>query len=157
MRIGQGWDRHRLAEGRPCLLGGVLFDESPVGCVGHSDGDAVCHAVIDALLGAAGLGDIGAHFPDTDDQWKDADSLILLAQAWQLVQEAGFRLCNVDLTIIAEAPMIGPRRNQIRARLADVLGVDPIRMSVKATRGEGLGPEGRAECLTVQAVCLLET
>jgi len=124
--------------------------------VGHSDGDAVCHAVIDALLGAAGLGDIGDHFPDTDPKYKGANSLDLLAQAWKRVSDTGFRLCNVDLTVIAEAPMIGPRRGQMRASLAETLGVDPARVSVKATRGEGLGPEGRGECLTVRAVALLE-
>ena len=157
MRIGLGWDRHRLEAGRPCMLGGLHFADNPLGPVGHSDGDAVCHAVIDALLGAAGLGDIGTHFPDTDPRWAGADSVDLLARTWGLVAGAGFRLCNIDLTIITESPMIGPRRDEMRARLAAVLEVGVDQVSVKATRGEGLGPEGRQECLTVQAIALLET
>lgn len=156
MRIGQGWDRHRLVPERRCVLGGVVFPECPVGPLGHSDGDAVCHAVIDALLGAAGLGDIGRHFPDTDPQWAGADSLVLLAQAWRLVVKAGFRLQNVDCTVITEAPKIAPRAAEMAQVLADILDLDVDRVSVKATRGEGLGPEGRGECVTVQAIALLE-
>ena len=156
-RIGQGWDRHRLVAGRPCVLGGVLFTESQVGPEGHSDGDAVLHAVTDAALGAAGLGDIGTHFPDTDERFKDADSLDLLRRAWSLVREQGFQLGNVDLTIIAEAPRIAPRVLAMRQILGEALGTDLSRVSVKATCGEGLGPEGRGECLTVQAVILLES
>lgn len=155
MRIGQGWDRHRLASGRRCVLGGVDFPDCPVGPVGHSDGDAVCHAITDALLGAAGLGDIGRHFPDTDARWEGADSLDLLNRANEMVREAGFRVANVDCTVIAEQPMIGPRAEQMRGKLAQTLGVEPELVSIKATRGEGLGPEGRGECVTVQAVALL--
>jgi len=154
-RIGQGWDRHRLEAGRRCVLGGVEFPDSPVGPVGHSDGDAVCHAVTDAVLGAAGLGDIGLHFPDTDPRWKGADSLDLLARAWALVAAEGYRLGNLDLTVITEEPKIAPAADAMRAALAGALGAEPDRISVKATRGEGMGPEGRGECLTVQAVALL--
>lgn len=155
-RIGQGWDRHRLEPGRPCVLGGVEFPDCPVGPLGHSDGDAVCHAVIDAVLGAAGLGDIGRHFPDTDPAWKGADSLELLARAWRLVRDAGYRLGNVDLTVITERPKIAPAADGMREAMAGAMGVDAGLISIKATRGEGLGPEGRGECVTVQAVALLE-
>jgi 2-C-methyl-D-erythritol 2,4-cyclodiphosphate synthase len=154
-RIGQGWDRHRLEAGRRCVLGGVDFATCPVGPVGHSDGDAVCHAVTDAVLGAAGLGDIGRHFPDTDPAWAGADSLDLLARAWALVRSEGFALGNVDLTVITEEPKIAPEAARMEENLARALGCDPGRVSVKATRGEGLGPEGRGECVTVQAVALL--
>jgi 2-C-methyl-D-erythritol 2,4-cyclodiphosphate synthase len=154
-RIGQGWDRHPLEAGRLCVLGGVVFPDCPVGPAGHSDGDAVCHAVIDAVLGAAGLGDIGHFFPDTDPRWKGADSLDLLVRAWAAVHADGFLLGNVDLTVITEEPKIAPSVEAMRASLAGALGVKPERVSVKATRGEGLGPEGRGECLTVQAVALL--
>ena len=154
-RIGQGWDRHRLEPGRPCVLGGVVFPDCPVGPLGHSDGDAVCHAVTDAVLGAAGLGDIGRHFPDTDPAWKGADSLGLLARAWRLVREAGYTLGNVDLTVITEQPKIAPAADRMCEAMAGAMGVEAGRISVKATRGEGVGPEGRGECVTVQAVALL--
>ncbi len=154
-RIGQGWDRHRLAAGRPCVLGGVEFAECPVGPAGHSDGDALCHAVTDAVLGAAGLGDIGAMFPDTDPAWAGADSLELLRRAWARVREAGWRLGNLDATVIAEQPLLAPRRAEIAGRLADALDAAPERVGVKGTRGEGLGPEGRGECITAWAVVLL--
>lgn len=154
-RIGQGWDRHPLQPGRLCVLGGVVFPDCPVGPAGHSDGDAVCHAVIDAVLGAAGLGDIGHLFPDTDPRWKDADSLDLLVRAWTVVRAEGYGLGNVDLTIITEEPKIAPAVEAMRESLAGALDTEPERVSVKATRGEGLGPEGRGECLTVQAVALL--
>lgn len=156
MRIGQGWDRHRLAPGRRCVLGGVEFSGCPVGPVGHSDGDAVCHAITDALLGAAGLGDIGRHFPDTEARWAGADSLELLKRAVGLVGDAGFQVGNLDCTIITEQPMIGPRAAEMREKIAGALGMGPKFVSIKATRGEGLGPEGRGECVTVQAVVLLK-
>ncbi len=155
MRIGLGWDRHRLVEGRDCVLGGVRFDDSPVGPLGHSDGDAVAHAVTDALLGAAALGDIGRHFPDDDPAWAGADSLDLLARVVAMVREAGWRVGNVDVTVIAERPRIAPRAVAMTAALAGVLGVGEGDVSIKATRGEGLGPEGRGECVTVQAAALL--
>jgi 2-C-methyl-D-erythritol 2,4-cyclodiphosphate synthase len=156
VRVGIGWDRHRLVPGRPCILGGVAFPESAVGPLGHSDGDAVCHAIIDALLGAVGLGDIGRHFPDTDPTWSGADSTELLAHAVTLVEQAGYHVGNVDCTVIAETPRIAPREAAMTGRLAGVLGIPPERMSIKATRGEGLGPEGRGEGLAVVAVALLE-
>lgn len=156
MRIGTGWDRHPLKDGRPCILGGVLFPEETRGPDGHSDADVLCHAVIDALLGAAALGDIGRHFPDTDPAWKGADSLDLLQRAADLLDRAGWRVGNIDAVIIAERPKIAPRADEMRRRMAARLGVGIERISVKATRGEGLGPEGRAECITVQAVALLE-
>lgn len=156
-RIGQGWDRHPLAEGRRCILGGVEFSDCPVGPVGHSDGDAVCHAITDALLGAAGLGDIGRHFPDTDPRWKGADSLELLREAVGMVRESGLTVGNVDCTVITERPAIAPRAEAMRDALAGALQIAPELVSIKATRGEGLGPEGRGECLTVQAVALLKT
>jgi 2-C-methyl-D-erythritol 2,4-cyclodiphosphate synthase len=154
-RIGQGWDRHRLEPGRRCVLGGVTFPDCPVGPLGHSDGDALCHALADALLGAAGLGDIGRHFPDTDPRWRGADSLDLLARVRGLVNEAGLFVENVDATVITELPMIAPAAPAIRERLAGALGISESCVSVKGTRGEGMGPEGRGECVTVQAVALL--
>ena len=155
-RIGQGWDRHPLTAGRPCVLGGVLFADCPVGPVGHSDGDAVCHAVTDAVLGAAGLGDIGTHFPDTDPAHAGADSVRLLARAWALVQAAGWRLGNLDCTVITEQPRLAPRVAEMQAALAGALGAQPQQISVKGTRGEGLGPEGRGECVTALAVVILQ-
>lgn len=155
-RIGQGWDRHRLEPGRRCVLGGVTFADCPVGPLGHSDGDALCHALADALLGAAGLGDLGRHFPDTDPAWKDADSLDLLRRVRGLVEDLGWRVGNVDATVITERPLIAPAVAAIRSKLAGALGMDAGAVSVKGTRGEGLGPEGRGECVTVQAVALLE-
>jgi 2-C-methyl-D-erythritol 2,4-cyclodiphosphate synthase len=154
-RIGQGWDRHRLAAGRRCILGGVEFSDCPVGPLGHSDGDPVCHAVTDALLGAVSLGDIGRHFPDTDARWAGANSLELLREAVRLVQGAGFRVVNVDCTVIAEQPVIAPKAALMQAALAGALQIAPDRVAVKATRGEGMGPEGRGECVTVTASALL--
>ncbi len=156
MRIGQGWDRHRLAAGRPCILGGIHFTQSEFGPVGHSDGDAVCHALIDALLGAVGMGDIGGMFPDTDERFAGADSMILLKRAWAEVQRRGYRLTNADLTIICEQPAIAPVGREMGNKLALVLDAQPGTVNIKATRGEGLGPEGRRECVTVQAIVLLE-
>lgn len=155
VRVGQGWDRHRLVAGRPCILGGVLFEGCPVGPDGHSDGDAVCHAIIDALLGAAGLGDIGRMFPDTDPAFAGADSIDLLRQTWNQVTSHGFTLGNIDCTLITELPAIAPEAGKMRERLAAALGATVERISIKATRGEGLGPEGRGECVTVQAVAWL--
>ena len=159
-RIGNGWDRHRLEDRLQTrgefILGGVSFPESTVGLVGHSDADALCHSITDALLGAAALGDIGQHFPDTDPQWKGANSLELLKKVWNLVAAKGYTLSNVDATIICEQPLIAPRVLEIRKTLAETLGLSTDQISVKATRGEGLGPEGRGECLTAQAAILLE-
>jgi len=155
-RIGQGWDRHRLETGRRCVLGGVVFDESPVGPVAHSDGDVVCHAICDALLGALCLGDIGRHFPDTDPRYAGANSLDLLRKVCEMVQAQGYAIGNLDCTVIAEAPKIAPRAPAMQVALAEVLSIAPDWISVKATRGEGVGPEGRGECITVQAIVLLQ-
>jgi len=156
VRIGQGWDRHPLTAGRACVLGGVAFPDCPVGPEGHSDGDALCHAVTDALLGAAGLGDIGALFPDTAPEHEGADSAELLRRAWSLVAADGWRVGNIDCTVIAERPLLAPRVPEIRVRLAGLLDCPAESISVKATRGEGLGPEGRGECVTALAVALIE-
>ena len=157
MRIGQGWDRHILQKERPCVLGGVLFEECTVGPLGHSDGDALTHAIIDALLGAAGLGDIGGLFPDTDQQWAGAHSLDLLAGCWKLIQEKSYKIENIDCTIITEKPKISPRAGAMKDKLAAVLGISVDQISIKATRGEGVGPEGRGECVTAMAIVLLKT
>jgi 2-C-methyl-D-erythritol 2,4-cyclodiphosphate synthase len=156
-RIGHAFDRHPLVPGRPCILAGILFPDMPTGLLGHSDADVLAHAVVDALLGAAGLADIGTHFPDTDPRYKGADSLDLLRQTVVLIENAGFRIGNVDSTVICEAPHIAARRHEMCANLARAMGVSVSQVNVKATRGEGLGPEGRGECITAMAVALLET
>ncbi len=155
-RIGQGWDRHRVETGRRCILGGVEFPDAAFGPVAHSDGDVVCHAICDALLGALSLGDLGRHFPDTDPQYAGADSVDLLKRVQQMIAEKGFLVGNVDCTIITEQPKIAPQAATMQAILAKALAVNPDQVSVKATRGEGVGPEGRGECITVQAVALLQ-
>lgn len=153
-RTGIGWDSHRLVSGRPLVLGGVEF-ESDLGLEGHSDADVLTHAVIDALLGAAGLGDIGAHFPDTDPQWKDADSIALLEATARMVDEAGFSVVNVDATLMLEAPRVGDRRSLICERLAGALGVETSAVNVKATTGEGMDAVGRGEGAAAIAVATL--
>jgi len=155
LRIGTGWDRHRYEKGRRCVLGAVEFPDCPVGPLGHSDGDALVHAVIDAVLGAAALGDIGSHFPDTDPAWTDADSLDLLRRTVAAIESAGWSVGNIDATVIAELPHLSTRIDEIRERLAAALKIAVGAVSVKATRGEGLGPEGRGECVTAMAVALL--
>ena len=155
MRIGFGLDRHHLVPGSRCVLGGVEFPDCPVGPHGHSDGDAICHAIADAMLGAAALGDIGQHFPDTDPQYADADSQILLEKTAAMVREHGWQVVNVDVTVMAERPHLADARDAMRENLARVLDVDQGAVSIKATRGEGLGPEGRGEAITVHAVALL--
>lgn len=157
MRVGFGLDRHQLVPGLRCVLGGVEFPDCPVGPHGHSDGDAVCHATADAILGAAALADIGHHFPDTDPAYADADSIQLLGQVARIAAEAGWSVVNVDVTVMAERPHLAASRDQMRANLAAALGIDIGQVSIKATRGEQLGPEGRGEALTVHAVALLES
>lgn len=157
MRIGFGLDRHQLVPGFRCILGGVEFPDCPVGPQGHSDGDAVCHAAADAILGAAALQDIGHHFPDTDPRYAGADSVDLLRQTVALVQRAGWRVNNVDVTVMAERPHLAASRDAMRANLAAALGVEVGCVSIKATRGEQLGPEGRGEAITVHAVALLRS
>ena len=155
MRIGHGYDVHRLVEGRDLILGGVKIPHS-VGLLGHSDADVLLHAVSDALLGAAGLGDIGKHFPDTDPQYKGADSLKLLQIVGQKVVAAGYRISNIDVTMIAQAPKLRPHIETMEGNIARVLGLDASRVNVKATTEERLGFTGSMEGMACHAVCLLE-
>ena len=155
MRIGHGYDVHKLVEGRDLILGGVKIEHS-LGLLGHSDADVLLHAVSDALLGAAGLGDIGKHFPDTDPQYKGADSLKLLKIVAQRVQEAGYRVSNIDVTMIAQRPKLRPHIEQMEANIAAAVGVDVSRVNVKATTEEKLGFTGTEQGMACHAVCLLE-
>jgi 2-C-methyl-D-erythritol 2,4-cyclodiphosphate synthase len=155
MRIGHGYDSHAFADGRRLILGGVEIEHDR-GLEGHSDADAVAHAVTDALLGAAALGDIGRHFPPSDPQWKDADSLKLLAHAVRLLEGRNYQVVNVDVTVVAEEPKIGPHAPAMQERLASVLGIAPDHISVKAKSNEGLGWIGRAEGIAVFAVALID-
>jgi 2-C-methyl-D-erythritol 2,4-cyclodiphosphate synthase len=155
MRVGIGYDIHRFGEGGTLVLGGVRFAGYPR-LIAHSDGDAVMHAVADAVLGAAALGDIGEHFPDTDDEWKDADSARILQEAVRLAaKQRGLVPVNADVNVIAERPRLGEKKNVMRERLAHILGVPVTRISIKARTAEGLGPVGRGEAIEVQAVVLM--
>ncbi|HVK31519.1 MAG TPA: 2-C-methyl-D-erythritol 2,4-cyclodiphosphate synthase [Burkholderiaceae bacterium] len=156
MRIGEGWDVHALVAGRPLILGGVTVPHT-MGLDGHSDADALAHAITDALLGAAGLGDIGRHFPDTDARFKGTDSMVLLAEAAQRVREAGYAIGNVDSTVIAQAPKLAPHIPAMRARLAGVLGLAPDQVNVKAKTAEKMGPVGEFRAIEARATCLLIT
>ncbi len=154
-RIGTGWDIHRLAEGRNLVLGGVRID-SPKGCVGHSDGDALIHAVIDSLLGAAGLDDIGTLFPDNDSAYKDIDSAVLLEKTVSLVRSKGFSIVNVDTTVILQSPKLGPYKKAIRERMSELLGITFDCFDVKAKTAEHmLGELGTGDAVVCQAICLL--
>jgi 2-C-methyl-D-erythritol 2,4-cyclodiphosphate synthase len=155
MRIGHGYDSHAFAEGRRLILGGVEIEHER-GLLGHSDADAVAHAVTDALLGAAALGDIGRHFPPSDPQWKDADSLKLLAHAVRLLEGRNYQIVNVDVTVVAEEPRIGPHAPAMQERLASVLGIAPDHISIKGKSNEGLGWIGRGEGIAVFAVALID-
>jgi len=155
MRVGLGYDSHRFAAGRQLILGGVEIAH-PLGLAGHSDADAVAHALTDAVLGAAGLGDIGTMFPDSEPRWQGADSLELLKQAYRAVLAAGHTLVQADVTVIAEQPKIGPHVTQMRQRLAGALSVAPGAISVKGKTNEGMGWIGRAEGIAVIAVAVLE-
>ena len=155
MRIGHGYDVHRLVAGRDLILGGVKIPHE-LGLLGHSDADVLLHAVSDALLGAAGLGDIGKHFPDTDPQYKGADSLELLRIVGQKVAEAGYRVSNVDVTMIAQKPKLRPHIETMERNIASALGIDASRVNVKATTEEHLGFTGSGEGMACHAVCLLE-
>lgn len=154
LRIGEGWDIHALVPGRPLVLGGVTIPHDK-GLLGHSDADALLHAITDALLGAAGLGDIGRHFPDTDPQFAGADSAVLLAEAYRRVQAAGWRLANLDSTVVAQAPRLAPHIAAMRQRVADVLGVAPGQVNVKAKTAEQMGPVGEQRAIEARAVVLL--
>jgi 2-C-methyl-D-erythritol 2,4-cyclodiphosphate synthase len=155
VRVGIGHDTHRLAEGRPLLLGGVPIAH-PRGLIGHSDADVVLHALTDALLGAAGLGDIGDAYPDSDPRWKDADSRLFLRETLARLNRDGWRIVNIDVIIFAQEPKLGPKKAGIRDNLAQLLGLDAAAVNVKAKTGEHVGPIGRAEALACQAVALIE-
>jgi len=156
VRVGHGWDLHRMAPGRPCRIGGltIAYFKGPVG---HSDGDVVLHALADAMLGAAAMGDIGMLFPDTDPRWRGADSAALLQDVVARVRGAGFSVGNVDVTIVAQEPKIGPHREALRECLAGLLGVGTDRVSVKAKTAEGLGDIGAGNAVACHAVVLLES
>jgi 2-C-methyl-D-erythritol 2,4-cyclodiphosphate synthase len=155
LRVGIGIDAHALVEGVALVLGGVPFPDEPAGLAGHSDGDVIAHALIDAVLGAADLGDIGTLFPSADPQWKGASSLDLLRGAWAEVTAAGYALVNADCVLIGERPRLAPVRDEMRGRLAEALDVDPELVTVRATTTDGLGFTGRSEGLAAQAVALL--
>ncbi|MBA4542381.1 MULTISPECIES: 2-C-methyl-D-erythritol 2,4-cyclodiphosphate synthase [Thermoactinomyces] len=157
IRIGQGFDVHQLAENRPCVIGGVTIPYEK-GLLGHSDADVLLHAITDAVLGALALGDIGKHFPDTDPAFKDADSAKLLSHVWELVKERGYRLGNVDATIIAQKPKMAPYIPEMRERIAQLLEAEQTDVNVKATTTEKLGFTGRGEGIAAMAVvCLVKT
>ena len=156
LRIGNGYDTHRLVEGRPLILGGQRLEHPDgLGLDGHSDADVLVHAVMDALLGALSLGDIGKYFPPTDPRWKGADSLELLEQVVALVKERGWQVVNVDSVVIAERPKLKPHIEAMRGAIALRMGLDPDQVGVKATTNERLGPEGREEGMSCHAVALL--
>jgi 2-C-methyl-D-erythritol 2,4-cyclodiphosphate synthase len=155
LRVGLGVDAHAFADGVPLVLGGVRFEDHPRGLAGHSDADVVAHALTDALLGAAGLGDIGTHFPSDDDRWRDADSLELLRDAFALVREAGWELVNADCVLVGQEPRIAAYRDEMSRRLAGALNAPADRVTVRATTTDGLGFTGRGEGLAAQAVALL--
>lgn len=155
MRIGHGYDVHRLVEGRDLILGGVKIPYEK-GLLGHSDADVLLHAVSDALLGAAGLGDIGRHFPDTDPKYKGADSLMLLREVYRKISEKGYRVGNIDVTMIAQRPKLKDYIPQMQANIAAAVGTESDRVNVKATTEEKLGFTGTGEGMSCHAVCLLE-
>ncbi len=154
LRIGEGWDSHQLVAGRPLVLGGVTIPHTH-GLLGHSDADALLHAITDALLGAAGLGDIGRHFPDNDTTFKGADSVLLLAEAARRVQAAGFDIVNIDSTIVAQAPKMAPHIAAMCACIAGTLGLALDAVNVKAKTAEKMGPVGEGRAIEARAVCLL--
>lgn len=154
-RSGIGWDSHRLVSGRPLVLGGVRVPEAERGLEGYSDADVLTHAIIDALLGAAGLGDIGVHFPDTDERWRDADSLDLLRAVRRMLSEAGAEPLNVDATVVCEAPRLSPYRDEMRTRLAEAVGLPAEAVNVKFTTAERMGFIGRGEGVAAMAIATL--
>ena len=154
MRIGQGWDVHALVPGRRLIIGGVPIPYH-LGLLGHSDADVLLHAIIDAMLGAAGLGDIGTHFPDTDVRWKNADSLVLLAACASLLKEKGWRIQNLDSTVIAQAPKLAPHIPAMREQIAAALALAVTQINIKAKTAEKLGPVGQGQSIEAQAIVLL--
>jgi len=155
MRVGQGYDVHKLVNGRKLIIGGVEIEHT-LGLLGHSDADVLLHAISDALLGAAALGDIGKHFPDTDERYKGADSLKLLTCVGELLKEKGYNIINIDSTVIAQAPKLAPHIQNMRKNIASALGIDIDFVSVKATTEEKLGFTGAREGIAAQAVCLID-
>ena len=155
-RTGLGWDVHRIAPGRPLILGGITIP-CEFGLEGHSDADVLAHSITDALLGAAALGDIGMHFPDTDPRWRDGDSLLFLSHALDLVRAAGYRIVNVDSTVILERPKLKDYRQAIREKLASTLELEVARVSVKFKTAEGVGPVGTGQSAEAQAIVTLES
>jgi 2-C-methyl-D-erythritol 2,4-cyclodiphosphate synthase len=155
-RCGIGWDNHRLAPGKPLILGGVKI-ESDIGLDGHSDADVLVHAIVDAILGASALGDIGQHFPDTDPQWKDAESCKFLAQAEKMACDAGFKMVNVDATVIIEKPKLADYRQRIREKLAETLKLNINAVSVKFKTSEKVGPVGEGRSAEAQAIVMIES
>ena len=153
-RVGQGWDVHALVPGRDLIMGGVTIPFSK-GLLGHSDADVLLHALIDALLGAMGKGDIGAHFPDTDPQWKNADSRLLLTSVSELMRREGWQVVNVDTTVVAQAPKLARHLPLMRETIAGLLGLDPQRVNIKAKTAEQLGPVGQGQSVEAQAVVLI--
>ena len=155
LRMGEGWDVHALVAGRPLVLGGVTIPHTH-GLLAHSDGDALLHAIIDAMFGAAALGDIGRHFPDTEAAFKGADSVALLAEAAQRVRAAGYHIVNIDSTIVAQAPKMAPHIDAMRQRIAAALALDIARVNVKAKTAEKMGPVGEGRAIEARAICLLQ-
>jgi 2-C-methyl-D-erythritol 2,4-cyclodiphosphate synthase len=154
-RIGEGWDTHQLVDGRPLILGGVTIPHQK-GLLGHSDADALCHAITDALFGAAGLGDIGRHFPDTDAAFKGADSIALLVECARRVRASGWEPVNIDSTIVAQAPKMAPHIAAMVARVAEAVGIEVGCVNVKAKTAEKMGPVGEGRAIETRAVCLLQ-
>jgi 2-C-methyl-D-erythritol 2,4-cyclodiphosphate synthase len=155
-RAGLGYDSHRLAAGRRLVLGGVEIEGAERGPEGHSDADVLTHAVIDALLGAAGLGDIGQHFPDTEERYRDADSAMLLSEVCTFLEDHGWTIRHVDATVMCEAPKLDPHRDAMRSSLAGTIGLRPLEVNVKFTTGEGMGFVGRGEGIAAQAIATVE-
>lgn len=155
MRIGIGHDIHRLVKGRSLILGGVSIAYEK-GLLGHSDADVLTHAICDALLGAAGLGDIGTHFPDSDPQYKDISSLTLLTETCRLLSDKGFRIVNLDATLFAEAPKLAPHRQKMQTKLADAMNIRPAEINIKATTTEGLGVIGKGEGIAAMCIALID-
>ncbi|HWH45217.1 MAG TPA: 2-C-methyl-D-erythritol 2,4-cyclodiphosphate synthase [Thermoleophilaceae bacterium] len=155
-RAGIGYDSHRFEAGRRFVLGGVEVPEAERGLAGHSDADVLTHAIIDALLGAAGLGDIGQHFPDTDERWRDADSIVLLGEVCRFLGEHEWRILHLDATVICETPKLGHLRDEIRRSLAGAIGLQPLEVNVKFTTNEGMGFVGRGEGVAAMAVASVE-
>ena len=155
-RIGNGYDVHRLIKGRKLILGGVDIPHG-LGLDGHSDADVLCHALCDSLLGASGAGDLGKHFPDTDNTWKGVSSLVLLEKSGELVAERGFQISNIDTTIVAQLPKIGPHIESMTTNISETLKIDPTQINIKATTTERLGFAGREEGIAAYAVALLQT